>query len=144
MENSKKTKILFLCTGNSCRSQMAEGWTRFLLGDKVEPYSAGVEAHGMNRFAMKVMREAGIDISSQHSKVVEEVIDINFDFVITLCDNAKKRCPHFPYNAKLIHHGFEDPYNATGSQEEIMKVYRKIRDQIKIYVEKLPDTLKNS
>jgi arsenate reductase (thioredoxin) len=114
---------------------MAEGWTRHLWGETIEPYSAGVEAHGMNHHAVKVMKEAGVDITSQYSKLVEDLEGIDFDVMITLCDNAKKRCPYFPSNSVLIHHGFDDPFDARGSEEEILSVYRKVRDQIKAYVE---------
>src|SRR4030042_1657212 len=123
--------VLFLCTGNSCRSQMAEGWTRHLFGKVIEPYSAGVQAHGMNRYAIQVMQEAGVDITSQYSKHVNELKGIDFDLMITLCDSAKERCPYFPSGAKKLHHSFEDPYDASGSDEEILIVYRRVREQIK-------------
>src|SRR5450759_657226 len=104
-----KMKVLFLCTGNSCRSQMAEGWARHLKGDVIEPYSAGIEKHGMNPRAVQVMAEAGVDISGQHSKLVEELVDVEFDVVVTVCDRAHESCPLFPGNAKIIHVGFDDP-----------------------------------
>jgi arsenate reductase (thioredoxin) len=143
MEFKNKKKVLFLCTGNSCRSQMAEGWARYLLGNIIEPYSAGVEAHGMNKHAVKAMKEAGVDITSQYSKHINELKGIDFDLMITLCDSAKENCPFFPTNAKKIHHSFEDPWDATGTEEEIMSVYRRVRDQIKTYIENLLGLLKN-
>lgn len=138
-------KILYLCTGNSCRSQMAEGWTR-KLKPEYEVYSAGVEKHGMNLHAMKVMAEAGADISAQHSKVLDELPKIDFDYVITLCGHAAENCPFFPGTAKRIHRGFDDPpklaQNAT-SEEETLDAYRTVRDQIKTFVEGLPGTLED-
>jgi arsenate reductase len=139
-----KLKILFLCTGNSCRSQMAEGWTRALKSDLIEPYSAGVEVHGMNPLAVKVMAESGVDISKQRSKHVRELMDIPFDFVITLCGQANQSCPIFPGKVERLHVGFDDPpllaKNAK-SEEEALPHYRRVRDEIKIFVEKLPDNI---
>ncbi|MBU1627534.1 arsenate reductase ArsC [bacterium] len=139
MVTDRKKKVLFLCTGNSCRSQMAEGWTRHLWGKLVEPYSAGVEVHGLNRYAILVMQEAGVDITSQYSKHVNELKDFEFDLMITLCDSARERCPYFPSRVKKLHHSFEDPYNAIGSEEEIISVYRRVRDQIKNFIQILPE-----
>jgi arsenate reductase (thioredoxin) len=139
-----KLKVLFLCTGNSCRSQMAEGWARHLKGDVLEPYSAGVEVHGLNPLAVKVMAEAGVDISRHRSKHVQEVINIPFDYVITVCDNANETCPVFPGNAKRRHVGFDDPprlVKSLVSKEEIIEVYRRVRDEIRQFVETLPDSL---
>jgi arsenate reductase len=139
-----KLKILFLCTGNSCRSQMAEGFARALKGDVIEPYSAGVEVHGMNPLAVKVMAESGVDISKQRSKHVRDLMDIPFDFAITLCDQANQSCPIFPGNAKRVHVGFDDPpilAKNSKSEDEALSFYRRVRDEIKEFVEKLPDNI---
>lgn len=137
-------KILFLCTGNSCRSQMAEGWVRALKGDMIEAYSAGIEAHGLNPKAVHVMAEAGVDISGHRSKKVQEVMDIEFDYVITVCDHANENCPLFPGKAKLVHAGFDDPpalARDAKTEEEALGHYRRVRDEIKAFVEQLPDAL---
>ena len=126
-------RVLVLCTGNSCRSQMAEGWLRLFGGDKIEVHSAGIEAHGLNQRAVTVMNEAGVDISSHTSKTVDAVQGIEFDFVITVCDNAREQCPYFPAKSVALHHDFPDPARATGSDEEIMLAFRSVRDQIKHY-----------
>ena len=126
-------RLLVLCTGNSCRSQMAEGWFRQIAGDRLEVYSAGVEAHGLNPRAVKVMEEIGIDISRQRSNLVEDYRDLEFDYVLTVCDNARERCPWFPSNAEKIHHSFPDPADATGSEEEILDVFREVRDAVGEY-----------
>ena len=105
----KKLKVLFLCTGNSCRSQMAEGLARHLKSDQIDAYSAGIETHGLNPYAVKVMAEIGIDISGQYSKLLDDVMNIDFDYVITVCGHASDNCPHFPGKAKVIHVGFDDP-----------------------------------
>jgi len=126
-------RVLVLCTGNSCRSQMAEGWLRLFGGDKIEVHSAGIEAHGLNPRAVTVMNEAGVDISSHTSKTVDAVQGIEFDFVITVCDNAREQCPYFPAKSVTLHHDFPDPARATGSDEEIMLAFRSVRDQIKHY-----------
>lgn len=135
--DSKKTKILFLCTGNSCRSQMAEGWTRHLKNSEFEVYSAGIEKHGLNPYAVKVMAEAGVDISKHYSKLLSELKGIEFDCVITVCGHANENCPFFPGKTKVIHVGFEDPpklvLNAK-TEEEKLNCYRKVRDQIKDFV----------
>ena len=136
-------RVLFLCTGNSCRSQMAEGWTRHLWGERIVPYSAGVEVHGMNPYAIEVMKEAGVDITSQNSKHIDDLKGIDFDLMITLCDHARERCPYFPSDTEIIHRGFEDPADAYGSDEEILDVYRKVRDQIKDFILNLPGLFKN-
>ena len=136
-----KLKVLFLCTGNSTRSQMAEGWARHLKGDVVEAYSAGVEAHGLNSYAVRVMAESGVDISTQWSKYVDELKDIAFDFVVTVCDSARERCPLFPGRATVLHVKFDDPTRASGSEEEIMGVFRRVRDEIRAFVETLPGAL---
>lgn len=132
MPESKK-RILVLCTGNSCRSQIAEGYLRHFAGDKAAVYSAGVETHGVNPRAIQIMKEDGIDISHHTSNNIYEYRDINFDYVITVCDNARERCPYFPSNAKKFHHNFPDPAKATGTEEEIMQQFREVRDMIKNY-----------
>jgi arsenate reductase len=141
---AQKLKILFLCTGNSCRSQMAEGWTRHLKGDMIEPYSAGMEVHGLNPGAVKVMAEAGVDISGHRSKHLDEVKYIGFDWVITVCDAANESCPVFPGKVKRHHVSFDDPpklaKNAK-SEEEALSVYRRVRDELRRYVETLPESL---
>lgn len=135
----KKKKILVLCTGNSCRSQMAEGYLRYFAKEKAEVYSAGVETHGVNPDAIAIMQEDGIDISNHTSNNVNEYSDIDFDFVITVCDNAKERCPYFPTRAKKFHYNFPDPAKATGTKEEITEVFRKVRDMIKAYCKQFVD-----
>jgi arsenate reductase len=129
-------KILVLCTGNSCRSQMAEGYLRHFANGRAEIFSAGVETHGVNPRAIASMKEDGIDISSHTSNNVNEYANIPFDLVLTVCDNAKERCPYFPSKAKQIHHNFPDPAKATGSEAEIMTEFRRVRDLIKAYSEK--------
>jgi len=126
-------KILVLCTGNSCRSQIAEAYLQLFAGDKAQVFSAGVETHGVNSKAIAVMKEDGIDISHHTSNNVSEYRNIDFDFVITVCDNAKERCPIFPSHAKKFHHNFPDPAKATGTTEEIMQQFRQVRDMIKAY-----------
>ncbi len=126
-------KILVLCTGNSCRSQIAEAYLRYFAGNKAQVYSAGIETHGVNPRAIEVMREDGIDISSHTSNHVDEYRDIDFDYVITVCDNAKERCPYFPTTAKKFHQNFPDPAKAKGKDEEILNEFRKVREMIKIY-----------
>jgi arsenate reductase len=128
------SKILILCTGNSSRSQIAEGYFREFLGDKAEIYSAGIEVHGVNPFAIAVMQEDGIDISDHTSNNVNEYSDINFNYVITVCDNARERCPYFPSSAKKFHHNFPDPEKAKGTDDEVMVQFRKVRDMIRDYV----------
>ncbi|HEU4575673.1 MAG TPA: arsenate reductase ArsC [Chitinophagaceae bacterium] len=126
-------RILVLCTGNSCRSQMAEGYLQHFAGHQAKVYSAGVETHGVNPKAIQVMQEDGIDISSHTSNNVNEYRDIDFDFVITVCDHAKERCPFFPSRAKKFHHNFPDPAKATGSEEQILDSFRNVRNMIKEY-----------
>ncbi len=126
-------KILVLCTGNSCRSQIAEGYLRHFAKEKAEIYSAGVETHGVNPKAIATMKEDGIDISNHTSNNIEEYKNIDFDFVITVCDNAKERCPFFPSKAAKFHHNFPDPAKAIGTEEDIMKEFRYVREQIKNY-----------
>lgn len=125
--------ILVLCTGNSCRSQMAEGYLKNFAGDKACVYSAGVETHGVNPRAIAVMAEDGIDISKHTSNHIDEYQDIDFDYVITVCDNARERCPYFPTDAAKFHHNFPDPAKATGNEELVMNEFRRVRDMIKKY-----------
>ncbi len=139
-----KLKILFLCTGNSCRSQMAEGWARALKGDVLEPFSAGIEKHGLNPCAVRVMAEAGVDISGQQSKTVAELGEMNFDFVITVCGHAHEHCPLFPGKAKVIHVGFDDPpqlAKTARTEEEALAHYRRVRDEIRAFIATLPGAL---
>jgi len=141
---NKKIKILFLCTGNSCRSQMAEGWAKKLKSDVLEACSAGVEKHGLNPLAVKVMSEAGVDISGHKSKLIEELDCQDFDYVISLCSHAHETCPVFPGPAKKIHRAFDDPPSLArnaNNEEEALKYYRKVRDEIKQFVEGMPESL---
>lgn len=128
-----KKKILVLCTGNSCRSQIAEGYLRHFAKDKAEVYSAGIETHGVNPRAIATMKEDGLDISRHTSNNINEYRDIDFDYVITVCDNAKERCPFFPTKAKKFHYNFPDPAKATGSEKEIKETFRQVRQYIKQY-----------
>jgi len=128
-------KILVLCTGNSCRSQIAEGYLRFFAGKKASIYSAGIETHGVNPRAIAIMKEDGVDISKHTSNNVEEYKDLDFDFVITVCDNAKENCPYFPSSALKFHENFPDPARAKGTEQEIMQEFRNVRDMIKSYCE---------
>ncbi len=125
--------ILVLCTGNSCRSQLAEGYLRHFAGDKANVYSAGVETHGLNPRAIATMKEDGIDISGHTSNNILEYTGVEFDYVITVCDNAKERCPFFPSNAQKFHYNFPDPAKATGTEAEIEKAFNEVRDMIKVY-----------
>jgi arsenate reductase len=139
-----KMKVLFLCTGNSCRSQMAEGWAKHLRADSIDAYSAGVEPHGMNARAVQVMAEAGVDISGQRSKHVDELKDVPFDYVVTVCDHANETCPLFPGKTKVVHVGFDDPPRLAKDakdEDEALRHYRRVRDEIKAFVERLPDAL---
>jgi arsenate reductase (thioredoxin) len=144
----EKLKVLFLCTGNSCRSQMAEGWTRHLKSDIIA-YSAGIETHGLNPNAVKVMAEAGVDISGQKSQNINEFKDIKLDIVVTVCGHAHENCPVFPTNSKVIHVGFNDPPKIAkelaeqgASKEAQLDCYRKVRDEIKKFVQNMPQSLK--
>ena len=144
MNLNTRLKVLFLCAGNSCRSQMAEAWARRLKGDVVEAYSAGTNPKGVDPRAVRAMAEAGIDISGHKSKSVAAMADIEFDYVITLCDDAQQACPFFPAKTALIHHGFDDPPKlAEGARDEkeAMQPYRRVRDEIRAYVETLPQSL---
>ncbi|KUJ95111.1 MAG: hypothetical protein PWR24_188 [Desulfonauticus sp.] len=137
-----KKKILFLCTGNSCRSQMAEGLARALKSETIEPYSAGILKHTLDPRAVRVMQEIGIDISKQYSKTIDELKGIKFDYVVTLCGHAHETCPYFP--GKVIHRGFPDPPSMAvkaKSEEEALNFYREVRDKIKEFVLSLPESL---
>lgn len=132
-----KTNVLFLCTGNSCRSQMAEGWARSLHSDRIEAYSAGIEAHGMNQNAVKVMAEAGIDITGQSSKLASSLENVPLDLVITVCGHADENCPAFLGKAKVVHVGFDDPPKLAAnaaSEEEGLNHYRRVRDEIQEFI----------
>ncbi len=126
-------KILVLCTGNSCRSQIAEGYLKHFAGNRAAVYSAGIETHGVNPRAIAIMKEDGIDISKHTSNNIGEYQDIRFDYIITVCDNARERCPVFPSTAQQFHHNFPDPAKAKGTAGEIMQQFRKVRDMIKRY-----------
>ena len=145
---SEKLKILFLCTGNSCRSQMAEGWARHLKGDIIEPCSAGIETHGLNPDAVRVMAEAGVDISGHRSEHVDSFRGVDLDAVVTVCDQARESCPLFPGDCRVVHAGFDDPPRLAeevaargGSREEQLDCYRRVRDEIRAFVETLPGSL---
>jgi arsenate reductase (thioredoxin) len=136
-----KTRILFLCTGNSCRSQMAEGWARHLKGDIIEPWSAGIQPSKLDPRAVKVMAEAGVDISNHRSKHLNELKNMTFDYVITVCDSANESCPLFPGTTKRIHRSFDDPpklAKSAGNEEEALVHYRRVRDEINAYVAGMP------
>ena len=146
-----RLKLLFLCTGNSCRSQMAEGWTRHLKGDCVDAYSAGIETHGLNPHAVKAMSEAGVDVTSQRSENIKDFAGQEIDVVVTVCGHAHETCPVFPASCRVVHAGFEDPpkmarelADAGAPEEEQMNCYRKVRDEIKAFVETLPGCLEQS
>ena len=137
-------KILLLCTGNSCRSQMAEGWARHLKSDRFEAYSAGVETHGLNPNAVKVMIEAGVDIPGHLSQHVDEFRDVELDHVITVCGHAHESCPTFSGKAKVTHVGFDDPPRLAknaATEEEALNHYRRVRDEIRAFIETLPESL---
>lgn len=138
-------KVLFLCTGNSCRSQMAEGWAAALVSDVIEPYSAGTNPQGLNRLAVRVMSEVGVNISRQQSKHVDSLRDIAFDFVVTVCDAANETCPILPSTTKVIHQSFDDPPRLamnSGTEEAALSHYRRVRDEIRSFVSRLPERLK--
>lgn len=133
-------KVLFLCTGNSCRSQMAEGWARELRPDEIEAYSAGIRASSLNPYAVRVMQEAGVDISGQTSKTVQSVFDVPLDIVVSVCSHADETCPTFPGQVKRIHVPFDDPPHLTAEmtdEEEKLAVYRRVRDEIRVFIESL-------
>jgi arsenate reductase len=137
-------RVLFLCTGNACRSQMAEGWARHLKADVIEPYSAGVHPAGLSRNAVRVMAEAGVDISGHRSKHVDELATMPFDYVVTVCDDAHESCPVFPGATKVVHHSFDDPPRLAAiaaTEEERLAAYRRVRDEIRDFVATLPEAL---
>lgn len=141
-EAKSKLKVMFLCTGNSCRSQMAEGWARALKGDVIEAFSAGTNPHGMNPLAIRAMREAGVDISTHTSKRPGD-LNTNFDIVVTVCDSAHESCPVFP-GARVVHVGFEDPprlAKAAATEDEAMPHYRRVRDEIRAFILTLPGSI---
>ncbi len=143
-EKRGKIRVLFLCTGNSCRSQMAEGWAKALHPELLEAYSAGIQPQGLNPDAVRVMAEAGVDISGHRSKHLQELAGLRFDYVITVCDQANEQCPVFPGTAKRLHVGFEDPPRLAASAanlEERLAPYRRVRDQIRSFIEQLPQML---
>ncbi len=138
--SEKRKRILFLCTGNSCRSQMAEGWARQLHGDRIEAWSAGLEKQGLNPLAVRVMQEAGVDISGHYSKCVDDLPDTDFDLVITVCGHADENCPMFQGAGKIMHHGFDDPPQLAknaNSEEEVLACYQKVCLQIRDFVKDL-------
>lgn len=146
MNPTDKLNVLFLCTGNSCRSQMAEGWARALKGDQIEACSAGIETHGLNPRAVQVMAEAGVDISGHRSKTVAELSGREFDVVVTVCDHAHESCPLFPGTTRVIHRGFDDPPRLARdarTEEEVLAIYRRVRDEIRSFIETLPEGLQS-
>ena len=139
-----RIKVLFLCTGNSCRSQMAEGWARHLKSESIEPYSAGILPSGLSRRAVRVMADSGVDISGQRSKHVDELAGIDFDYVVTLCGHAHEHCPLFPGRTKVVHVGFDDPPTLAAlarTEEEALVHYARVRDEIRDFVASLPGSL---
>ena len=143
-EKNGRIRVLFLCTGNSCRSQMAEGWAIRLKSGLIEPYSAGIETHGLNPSAVKVMQEAGVDISGHRSKTLDEVAGLEFDYVVTVCDRARETCPVFPGKVKKIHRSFDDPpalARDAKTEQEALGHYRRVRDEIRLFIESLPEAL---
>jgi arsenate reductase len=144
MSETAKLKILFLCTGNSCRSQMAEGWCRFLKGDVIEAFSAGIETHGLNPNAAQVMAEAGVDITGHSSQHIDEFKDIHLDYVISVCGHANEHCPVFTGTTKVIHIGFDDPpklAKEANDENEALDCYRRVRDEIRAFIETLPESI---
>jgi arsenate reductase len=144
MRPDRKPRILFLCTGNSCRSQMAEGWAKALKADVLEAWSAGVETHGLNPRAVQVMAEAGVDISRHRSERVDDLMHVGFDVVVTVCDNAHESCPVFPGRARVVHRGFDDPprlAKEAATEEAALGHYRRVRDEIRDFVAGLPESL---
>ncbi|MBL7186037.1 MAG: arsenate reductase ArsC [Phycisphaerae bacterium] len=140
-DSGAKIKVLFVCTGNACRSQMAEGWARRLKSETIEAYSAGVRPAGVSSGAIAVMAEADVDISAHRSQHVDDFTDMDFDYVITLCGNAERKCPVFSGGAKHVHRAFDDPVMVIGTNDQIMAAFRKARDEIREFVETLPESL---
>ncbi|MFO7652568.1 MAG: arsenate reductase ArsC [Candidatus Krumholzibacteriia bacterium] len=146
MSDRSKLKVLFLCTGNSCRSQMAEGWARALKGDVIEAHSAGIETRDLDPHAVRVMREAGVNIGHHRSKHVDELHDVAFDLVVTVCDHAHESCPVFPGGTRVMHRSFDDPprlARTAASEDEALQHYRRVRDEIRDFVATLPDAAAN-
>lgn len=144
MPDANKLRLLFLCTGNACRSQMSEGWARHLKCNRVDAWSAGVAPHGLDSRAVKVMGEVGVDISGHTSKHVDTLLDLPFDYVITVCDSAAESCPVFPGRAKKVHRSFQDPptlAREARNEEEALEYYRRVRDEIRAFIETLPESL---
>ena len=144
MPDVNRLKVLFLCTGNACRSQMAEGWTRQLKSDQIQAYSAGIETHGLDPRAVQVMAEAGVDISTHRSKHVDELREITFDYVVTVCGHAHEHCPLFRGTARVIHVGFDDPPKLAAhaaTEDERLVPYRRVRDEIRAFVAAMPASL---
>ena len=139
--DKKKIKVLFLCTGNACRSQIAEGWARYLKGDVMEVFSAGVSPATVSRKAIETMAEVGVDISGHRSKHVDELEGIDFDYVVTVCDNARQQCPVFSGAAKMVHRTFADPSFMDGTEEEIKSAVKKLRDEMRVFIEAMPESL---
>jgi arsenate reductase len=137
----RRKKVLFLCTGNACRSQMAEGWARALKSERIEAYSAGVAPCYVHPLAIRVMKEAGVDIEAQYSKHVEDLDGIAFDYVVTLCDYADSKCPIRPGQGKRIHRPFEDPIHARGTEAEVLAKFRSVRNRLRAFVEGIPENL---
>ena len=142
-----RLKVLFLCTGNSCRSQMAEGWARALHGERIEAHSAGIEAHGVNPRAVQVMAEAGVDIRGQRSRTIDQLDRTDFDWVVTVCSAADERCPSFPGAPRRLHHGFDDPPKLAldaKTEDDALAPYRRVRDEIRTFIETLPRQLETT
>jgi arsenate reductase len=139
----RRIKVLFLCTGNACRSQMAEGWARALKSDRIEAYSAGVAPCFVHPLAVRVMKESGVDIAAQYSKHVDELDGLAFDYVVTLCDYADSKCPVFPGQGKRIHRPFEDPIHARGTEAEVLAKFRSARNLLRAFVEGMPENLED-
>jgi arsenate reductase len=137
----RRIKVLFLCTGNACRSQMAEGWARALKSDRIEAHSAGVAPCFVHPLAVRVMKESGVDIGAQYSKHVDELAGVDFDYIVTLCDYADSRCPVFPGRGKRVHRPFEDPIHARGTEAEVLAKFRSVRNRIRAFVERMPESL---
>ena len=138
----KRLKVLFLCTGNACRSQMAEGWARALKSDIIEAHSAGVSPCFVHPIAARVMKEAGVDISGQYSKHIDELSGLSFDYIVTLCDYADSKCPVVPGKGTRLHRPFEDPIHARGTESEVLAKFRSIRNRIRAFIEGMPENLK--
>jgi arsenate reductase len=143
-KDTRKIRILFLCTANSCRSQMAEGWAKHLKSDTIEACSAGVRPYKVSQRAIAVMREAGVDISGQKSEHVDDYTNVDFDYIITVCDNAEEQCPVFPGKTKAIHQQFDDPAAVVGTEEQVMAEFRRVRDEIRAFVETMPGSLEEN